>query len=160
MNTKKSLKIAIIGAGYSGLSAAWDLARAGHDVTVFERMDRPGGLAAGYRDPAWDWSLEHYYHHMFTSDEDIKTLAYEVGLGDKLITERPVTAQQYQGKAYALDGVPQVLSFPGMPFVDRVRMGMAIAFLKLTRNWKKLEKVTAREWMLKWMGRPAYESDL
>ena len=158
MNAKKSLNIAVIGAGYAGLSAAWDLVRAGHTVSVFERMDRPGGLAAGYRDPAWDWSLEHYYHHLFTSDEDIKALAEEVGLGDKLITMRPVTAQQYQGKSYALDGVPQVLSFPGMPFIDRVRMGMAIAYLKLTRDWKKLEQVTAREWMLKWMGRPAYEA--
>jgi glutamate synthase (NADPH/NADH) small chain len=37
-------KIAVVGSGPAGLSAAAQLNRAGHTVTVFERADRPGGL--------------------------------------------------------------------------------------------------------------------
>jgi glutamate synthase (NADPH/NADH) small chain len=37
-------RVAIVGAGPAGLSAARDLARSGHAVTVFERDDLPGGL--------------------------------------------------------------------------------------------------------------------
>jgi len=37
-------KVAVIGAGPSGLAAAAQLNKAGHTVTVFERADRPGGL--------------------------------------------------------------------------------------------------------------------
>ncbi|MEA2079276.1 MAG: 4Fe-4S binding protein, partial [Pseudomonadota bacterium] len=37
-------KIAIIGAGPAGLTAAFDLIRKGHEVTVFEALDKPGGM--------------------------------------------------------------------------------------------------------------------
>jgi len=37
-------KVAVVGSGPAGLAAAQQLARAGHDVTVFEKNDRAGGL--------------------------------------------------------------------------------------------------------------------
>jgi glutamate synthase (NADPH) small chain len=37
-------KVAVVGSGPAGISAAAQLNKAGHDVTVFERADRPGGL--------------------------------------------------------------------------------------------------------------------
>jgi glutamate synthase (NADPH/NADH) small chain len=41
---KTGKKVAVIGAGPAGLAAAQQLARVGHDVTVFEKNDRVGGL--------------------------------------------------------------------------------------------------------------------
>jgi len=41
---KTGKKVAIVGSGPAGLAAAQQLARAGHDVTVFEKNDRIGGL--------------------------------------------------------------------------------------------------------------------
>jgi uncharacterized protein with NAD-binding domain and iron-sulfur cluster len=60
MNNKN---IAIIGAGYAGLSAAWDLAKQGHQVTVYEAADNAGGLAGGFSQPNWKSSVEFFYHH-------------------------------------------------------------------------------------------------
>ena len=42
--TKTGKKIAIVGSGPAGMAAAQQLARVGHDVTVFEKNDRVGGL--------------------------------------------------------------------------------------------------------------------
>ncbi len=41
---KTGKKIAVVGSGPAGLAAAQQLARAGHEVTVFEKNDRIGGL--------------------------------------------------------------------------------------------------------------------
>ncbi len=41
---KTGKRVAIIGSGPAGLAAAQQLARVGHDVTVFEKNDKPGGL--------------------------------------------------------------------------------------------------------------------
>ncbi len=42
--TKTGKSVAVVGSGPAGLAAAQQLTRAGHDVTVFERADRIGGL--------------------------------------------------------------------------------------------------------------------
>ena len=43
-DVKTGKKVAIVGSGPAGLAAAQQLARVGHDVTVFEKADRIGGL--------------------------------------------------------------------------------------------------------------------
>ena len=55
--------IRIIGAGFSGISAAAMLARAGYQVEVYEKNDRPGGRARNFNEagftfdmgPTWYW---------------------------------------------------------------------------------------------------------
>ncbi len=151
------MKIAIVGAGIAGLSAAYDLAQRGHQVRVVEADAVAGGLAAGFRDPRWEWPLERFYHHIFQTDTAIIKLTEEIGFSRNLFFRSAVTAQWWHDQPYALDGVLPVLRFPGIPFPDRVRFGAAIAYLKyVTNNWQRLERTTAAKWTQRWMGNPAY----
>ncbi|MCC6300801.1 MAG: NAD(P)/FAD-dependent oxidoreductase [Anaerolineales bacterium] len=152
------MKIAIIGAGFGGLAAAYDLKKAGHEVTVFESANYVGGLAAGFKEPHWDWSVEKFYHHWFQSDSSMMGLIQELGLQDKVIFPRPLTVMYFDGKFYPFDSILNALRFPGLGFgLNKIRFGFVGLFLRLTDNWRALEKVTADAWMLKWAGKQVYE---
>lgn len=149
------MKVAVLGAGALGLTAALRLAQAGQQVTVLEREGQPGGLAAGF--PIGDVCLEQFYHHLFGTDRTIVRLIGELGLGEKLLWERPPTVVLRGGRFYRLDGALEVLKFSPLPLMDRLRLGAAVAYLKLLRDHRGLEGSTARAWIRRWMGLRAYE---
>ncbi|HEX7620659.1 MAG TPA: NAD(P)/FAD-dependent oxidoreductase [Anaerolineales bacterium] len=152
------MKIAIIGAGFSGMAAAYDLTRAGHKVTIFEAADSVGGLAGGFKEPGWDWWVEKYYHHWFASDRHMLGLIKELGWEDKVQFPRPLTVMYHNGKFYPFDSVIKALLFPGLGFgINKIRFGLVGVFLRLTNNWKALEKYTVDEWLCKWAGEKVYK---
>ncbi len=152
------MKIAIIGAGYAGLAAAWDLARAGHNVTIYEAADYVGGLASGFKEPHWDWSVEKFYHHWFASDKHMLGLIDELGLRDKVLFPRPLTVMYHNGRFYPFDSILNALKFPGLGFgLNKIRFGFVGLYLRLTKNWQALEKTTVDAWMRKWAGDKVYE---
>ncbi|MCJ7718108.1 MAG: NAD(P)/FAD-dependent oxidoreductase [Anaerolineales bacterium] len=153
------MKIAVIGAGYTGLSATYDFARAGHEVVMFEANDRPGGLAIGFKEPSWDWSVEAYYHHWFASDQHMLGLIEELGFSDKVRFPRPFTVMLHKGKFYPFDSIIQALLFPGLGWgINKIRFGLVGLYLRLTENWQAMEKITVDSWMRKWAGNKVYET--
>jgi protoporphyrinogen oxidase len=151
-------RVAVVGAGIGGMAAAYDLARAGHQVVVFEAADHVGGLAAGFRDSGWDWSVERFYHHWFASDNHMLGLIDELGLSDRVLFPRPYTVVYHNGGFYPFDSIPQALMFPGLGWgLNKVRFGLVGLYLRLTNNWRGLEQHTADAWMRRWAGSTVYE---
>jgi protoporphyrinogen oxidase len=152
------MKIGIIGAGFGGMAAAYDLRKAGHEVTVFEAADFVGGLASGFKEPHWDWWVEKFYHHWFASDKHMLALIEELGLSEGVIFPRPYTVLLYKGNWYPFDSILKALLFPGLGFgLNKLRFGLVGLYLRLTNNWKPLEKYTVDEWMRTWAGKTVYE---
>lgn len=151
------MRIAIIGAGMGGMAAAHDLANAGHAVEIFEAAPQVGGLAAGFKDEKWDWSVEHYYHHWFQNDSHMLGLIRELGLQDKVLFPRPKTVVYHEGKFYPLDSPLAALTFPGYSLIDMARFGFVTAYLRYLAAWQPLEKFTADEWIRKFYGERLYK---
>ncbi|MDX9849873.1 MAG: NAD(P)/FAD-dependent oxidoreductase [Anaerolineaceae bacterium] len=153
------MKIAIVGAGIAGLTAAHDLMKKGHQVTIFEAADHVGGLAAGFKESHWDWSVERFYHHWFQSDSAMLGLIDELGWSDQLVFPRPVTVMYHQGKFYPFDSIPSALLYPGLGWgINKVRFGLVNLAIRFTNNWRSLEKFTVDQWMRKYAGDKAYEA--
>ncbi|HEY89098.1 MAG TPA: NAD(P)/FAD-dependent oxidoreductase [Thermoflexia bacterium] len=149
--------IGIIGAGVTGLTAAYDLARQGHPVTIYEARPYVGGLAAGFQDERWEWSLDHFYHHIFASDKDIINFVHELGLDERLFFPRPITSIYNHGQIYPLDTPLRVLAFKPLPFIDRLRFGLVAAFVRYNPFWRPFERITAHAWLSTALGARAYE---
>jgi protoporphyrinogen oxidase len=151
------MKIAVIGAGIGGMAAAYDLTRAGHEVEIFEAADHVGGLAAGFQDPNWQWSVEKFYHHWFASDQHMLGLIQELGLSSQVIFPRPVTVMLHRGKFYPFDSILAALKYPGLGWgINKIRFGLVGLYLRLTNNWRALEGSTVDAWMRKWAGTKVY----
>lgn len=149
--------IGIVGAGAAGLSAAWELTQHGHQVTIFEAEGQVGGLAAGFKDENWEWTLEKFYHHWFQSDKDLLQLADELGVRDKILFPRPKTSLWSQGDFIQIDGAISALTTDFLTWPEKIRFGLVMLYLRLGNQWRWMEKYTAETWLLRYFGRSLYE---
>lgn len=154
---EKILKVAIIGAGVAGLSAAYDLTRSGHEVVVFEASTEVGGLAAGFKANHWDWKLEKFYHHWFASDKHVLDMTDDLAVRSKVLFRQPTTVIYHENSFYPMDSATAVLRFPGLKPLSKIRFAAMLTFLKTWPHGLSLEKYTAEGWLEKWMGKAAYQ---
>ncbi len=152
--------IAVIGAGFTGLAAARDLARAGCKVTIYEADAHIGGLAGSFDpDPAAGGEqLDRFYHHWFTSDQDIMDLIGELGLADKVAIEPSLTGVYHANRILRLSTPLDLLRFPALPFIDRLRLGLLALRARRVRDWRALEGRTAADWLTEMGGARVYET--
>lgn len=159
------MKVAIIGAGFTGLTAGYELAKHGISVTIFEKNSDIGGLAGGFTIEGA--SLEKAYHHLFRTDTDILSLIDELGMHNELgwfpskigmVVEKSKSevlnseVGQNHFKVLPFNGISGLLTYKPLPFFDRVRAGAVLFFLQKYKHWKSLIGVSAVEWMTKYSG--------
>ena len=154
----------VIGGGFTGLSAAYELARAGVAVTVLEADDSLGGLGGGFKVAGGDpkdggdgcvW-LERFYHHWFRSDTHIIALIGELGAGDRVLFRPTRTGMYYANAFYRLSSPVDVLRFSPLGLVDRVRLGLLVLRVRTVDDWRPLEGVSVKDWLIGLAGREVY----
>lgn len=150
------VRYGVIGAGALGLTVALRLSERGHEVTVIERGNVPGGLAASFEiEP--DLCLERYYHHIFRSDHRIIRLIQSLGLGASLRWYRPSTTVLVDGRVTRLDTLSAVLRFWPLSPIDRIRLAVVVALLKVVPSARLFGMSRADPWMRRAVGRRCHE---
>lgn len=149
------MRIAVVGAGATGLTAAWKLSESGHKVTVYEKTDRPGGLTAST--PIGNDMLEAFYHHIFTNDTILIDLIKELGLEKELKWYEPSNVIYINKKVYPFTSPVDLLMFKPLSFLSRIRMGSMVLRARFVKDYLSIENTTAREWIIKHAGKECYD---
>ncbi len=153
---RPSKTVCVIGGGVTGLTTAYRLGKAGFTVAVIEQNPEAGGMLSSFF--TGGSRLEHIYHHIFTSDTHVRSLADELGLGDQIEWFHPRDALLSGGRLYPFTGPLDLLRFRAIPFLDRIRTGLLVLRAGRLRHFAALEEQTAADWLRRQGGRRAYET--
>ena len=149
------MRIGVVGGGICGLTAAYELSKRGHEVSVFESRPELGGQAGTFT--MHGGRLEVFYHHLFSTDNDVLSLVDELGLAPRMQWIDSKVGFYHGGRIYDFVTPLDLLRFKPVGLLDRVRLGLVGLYLRRYKDWRKLEDVTAREWIRRWAGRRNYD---
>mgnify|MGYP000887189498 CR=1 FL=1 len=147
--------VVVIGAGFTGLSAAYRLSESGVRVTLIESASDVGGLASSFN--VGDTKLERFYHHWFTSDRYIFELVEDLGLEENVVTRPTNTGMYFANQRYRLTSPFDLLKFTPLPLIDRIRLGLLVLKARREKDWHKLDKISAADWIKQLAGENVYK---
>ena len=147
---KEPLNIGIIGGGITGLTLAYYFSKNGHRPVVFEKDSEPGGLMSTIE--LCGSRLEKHYHHIFTSDKYALELIKDLGLSEKIDWLKSSIGLFYNGKIYPFSTSLDLLKFPYLNIVDKLRSGLATIYLQYYKHGEKFKNKKASDWIKKHMG--------
>lgn len=148
-------RVAIVGGGLLGLAVAFRLLEAGVAVTLFERDKELGGLAGSTM--LGGRRVDRYYHVVLPTDDRVHGLAAEVGIGESFRFRRTRVGFYHEGQLTSMSSLGELLTFPALAPLDRVRLGAFVARCQLKGDFGELDQISLEDWLRRLCGDRAWE---
>lgn len=150
MALDKNKKVAVIGAGPAGMTAAYELAKAGFEVDMFEADSRVGGLAKSL--DLWNQRVDLGPHRFFSSDTRVNELWLEVVGHDYEMVNR-LSRIMYKNKLYY---------YPLKPLNALLNLGILESVLSLVSYFKEQifpakQTTSFEDWVVSRFGRRLFK---
>jgi protoporphyrinogen oxidase len=153
--TGASRHIGIVGGGVLGMTLALRLAQRGHRVTLIEGASATGGLTAPQEIGGFTW--DRFYHVILLSDLHLRALLDELELTSALHWRTTRTGFFVGGRLHSMSNSLDFLRFPPLGPVDKLRLVYTILRAARETDGRRLEGITATEWLERLSGRRTLE---
>ena len=147
------MKVAVVGAGPAGITAAYALAQGGAEVEVFEAADGVGGLARSLR--LWGQTVDLGPHRFFSSDARVNRLWLDVVGDDYRMVDR-LTRVYYAGKFFRYPLKPVEALFT-LGLVEASRSVASYLMQKVRGSASLGEEPSLEHWVVSRFGRRLFE---
>ena len=148
-------RVAVIGGGITGLTAAHALLKEGAEVRIFEARPQVGGLAATQDFGPFQW--DRFYHCILTSDKPLLELIDDIGLTPYLRWTATEVGFYSNNALHRMTRPADLLRFPCLSLAAKVRFGLGILYAGRICKGEGLDSVPLKEWILKVFGRTVFE---
>ena len=149
------MNICVIGGGLTGLALARKLANDGHSLTVIESSDQVGGLATWYDYGDFYW--DKFYHVILPSDVHLIQFLRDLDLHDNLEWQRSYTGFFVDNVLHSISTNLEFLRFPLLSLLSKARLAWTMLYGSRINDWRRLEKITAVDWLSQVSGQSTYD---
>jgi protoporphyrinogen oxidase len=131
-------QVVVIGAGPAGLTAAFELMKAGHTCTILESDSVVGGISRTVERDGWRFDIGG--HRFFTKVKPVDDLWFEILGADEFLRRPRLSHIYYQGKLYDYPIKP-LNALRNLGVVEAVRCMASYAWVRIKppKNRDKLE---------------------
>ena len=148
-------RIAVVGGGISGLSAAHRLALSGVKVVLVEGSDQLGGLGTFFRHgEAW---IDRFYHCIMPTDKALLALIEQIGLRDEVYFKPTRMGFIVDGRRFPFNTPIDLLRFGALPIVDRLRLGAMSLLMRRLGEGRDLDNLRMESFLTQLFGKRTYQ---
>lgn len=147
-------KVAIVGGGILGMTAALRIAEKGYQVQLFDAAPELGGLTRAWKIDSITW--DKFYHVILLSDTYTRQILREIELENEINWVETKTGFYSGGKLYSMSNLMEFFKFPPINLIDKFRLGFTIFAASRIQNWKKLEQIHVEKWLTRLSGKRTF----
>ncbi len=150
------MRIGVIGGGLMCVALAYYLSQSNNQVTILEQGTHLGGLNDQLE---FDDGLvvPRYQHALMPTDSNLRDLCAKLGLQDELIFQSARAGFVNNDAIYPMSNILDFVSFSMLGLRDRLRLGRMILLTRTTSNWRDLDSISAKDWLVRIGGIDAFE---
>ena len=149
------MHVAVLGGGICGLALTYELQQLDCEVSLFEAADQLGGLGSTFE--FGDIRAERFYHFICRPDTDYLDQLARFGLKDRIEWVTARMGNYVEGRIHEWGTPSSLLRYPHLSLLQKMRYGAHALRCKYSDSWSKLDDVSARRWLIRWLGESCYQ---